>query len=284
MLQIAGTLRPDGLWDCLPDHLRPEKAQVKGFYDETGWKTDDAGEYVDAALFVDRRGYADRYLARCRARVLAHLPQGGEYLLDVASGPVHFPEYRAYSERFEHRVCVDLSETALHDARRNVGDTGVYVLGDVTRLPLETGTVDAAVSLHTLYHVPSDEQAAAFREIHRVLKPGGVAVIVYYWQTPHFADLNLAGKLLALPGRVIRRLTRSRASDAQGELYYHAHTRQWFEAQDWPFRADVLSWSSVDTGTLHRLGPATRVLFWLEARFPRLFGRRGYPMIVIRKN
>src|SRR5918998_2500562 len=137
LLEIDGTLRPDGLWDCLPDRLRSEKAAVQEFYDETGWQTDQEGTYADTALFGEPRPHVDRYMARCRARVLDQLPSGGRYLLDVASGPVHFPEYQAYSERFDHRICVDLSEIALQDARRNVGDDGVYVLGDVTNLPIE---------------------------------------------------------------------------------------------------------------------------------------------------
>ena len=51
----------------------------------------------------------------------------------------------------------------------------------------------------------------------------------------------------------------------------------------------MLAWSSVDTDTLRKFArgplaePLTRALFWAEGRFPRLFGRVGYPMIVIRK-
>jgi ubiquinone/menaquinone biosynthesis C-methylase UbiE len=289
VLGIHGTQRPDGLWDCLPEGLRSEKQVVQQFYDATGWRAGDDGTYADTALFVDRRPHVDRYMARCRARVLAQLPPGGRYLLDVASGPVHFAEYQAYSAQFDQRVCVDLSERALHGARRNIGEAGVYVLGDVTNLPIAEGAVDAAVSLHTLYHVPRDEQAAAFREIHRVLKPGGVAVVVYYWQTTPWRELGALERAAALPSRLLRRLVRRGSSDAAGDLYYFAHTRHWFERQAWPFEAEILAWSSVDTDTLRRFarGPAaapmTRALFWLESRFPRALGRYGYPMIVIRK-
>ena len=35
-------------------------------------------------------------------------------------------------------------------------------LADVTNLPLKNDIVDAVVSLHTIYHVPKDEQRKAF--------------------------------------------------------------------------------------------------------------------------
>ena len=210
----------------------------------------------------------------------------GTYLLDAASGPVHFPEYQAYATGFDHRVCVDLSVVALGEARKTVGDTGVYVLGDVTQLPFDDGSVDAAVSLHTLYHVPQDEQASAFHEIHRVLKPGGTAVIVYYWQTTPWRQLSPLWQTLVLPSRVLARVTRRRSTAPTDGLYYFAHTRKWFLEQDWPFDAEVLSWSSVHQDTLKRFplaGQLASGLFWLERKFPRFMGRFGYPMIVIRK-
>ena len=273
----------DGIWDCLP-HLAGDKDSVRDFYDTVGWQLDETGAFTDASLFVDP--LVEEYMSRCRARVQEHLPASGRYLLDVASGPVHFAEYQAYSDGYDHRVCVDLSVVALRAARRNVGDTGIYVLGDVTRLPFKDDSLDAVVSLHTLYHVPRDEQAEGFREIHRVLKPGGTAVVVYYWQTTPWRELSLLGRAAVLPMRAVRRLTRSSARDggAAPNLYYFAHTRGWFERQSWPFDAEIRSWSSLSPGTVGRLPRrATRLVFWLEGRFPHLFGRFGYPMIVIRK-
>lgn len=285
-LVVLGQLTPEGFWDCLPGTLRTEKAKVQDFYDGDGWKQDADGEYTDTSLFVDPR-FA-RYSARCRARVSRHIPATGRYLLDVASGPVHFPEYKAYSRGYQHRICVDISTAALREAQRNTNDSGVYVLGDVTSLPFEDDTIDAAVSLHTLYHVPADEQADAFREIHRVLKPGGTAVIAYYWQTTPWRDLTPPGRLLALPGRALSRLNRRAATATTDSLYYFAHTRKWFLEQPWPFEPVILSWSSMHIDTIRRFGPfagpLTRLLARLEEQAPRFMGRFGYPMIVIRKD
>jgi SAM-dependent methyltransferase len=46
------------------------------------------------------------------------------------------------------------------------------VVGDVQALPLADGSVDAALAMHMLYHVP--DIALAARELRRVMRPGGV--------------------------------------------------------------------------------------------------------------
>jgi SAM-dependent methyltransferase len=49
---------------------------------------------------------------------------------------------------------------------------GPEVAGDVQALPLANASVDAAMAMHMLYHVP--DIAAAVRELRRVVRPGGV--------------------------------------------------------------------------------------------------------------
>jgi SAM-dependent methyltransferase len=47
---------------------------------------------------------------------------------------------------------------------------------DITAIPKEIGTFDAILCSHVLEHVPDDQQA--MRELYRVLKPGGWAVLM----------------------------------------------------------------------------------------------------------
>ena len=49
---------------------------------------------------------------------------------------------------------------------------GPAVVGDVQALPLADGSVDAALAMHMLYHVP--DIAAAARELRRVVRSGGM--------------------------------------------------------------------------------------------------------------
>jgi ubiquinone/menaquinone biosynthesis C-methylase UbiE len=98
-----------------------------------------------------------------------------------------------YSADYVHRVCLDLSERALKEARGKLGSHGLYVMGDVTNLPFREGTFDAILVSHVLYHIPDDEQANTVLELYSTLKDGGTCLIIYYWQS---CFISTAGELL----------------------------------------------------------------------------------------
>jgi SAM-dependent methyltransferase len=264
------------------------KQAVQRFYDEVGWQRSEGGQpFADAERFEDLRPVAREYIHACHLRVNRFLRRPGRYLLDVASGPIQYPEYLTYTEGFEHRICIDLSRAALTEAKKTLGERGRYVLGDITNLPLQDDSVDGVVSLHTLIHVPAEEQERGFLELHRVLRPGHRGVVVYSW-----GDSLLTGLLLlpAWPAKQALRWLRRWRGD-NGALYYHAHPYSWFSTRSWPFRARVLTWRSLGVLPMRAwvhgaLGGAAllRGVFALEERFPELIGRIAqYPLIVIEK-
>jgi predicted SAM-dependent methyltransferase len=58
------------------------------------------------------------------------------------------------------------------DIKENVG---VDIVADIRDgLPLESATIDYAVSIHSLPEIPFTELVPALQELRRVLKPGGV--------------------------------------------------------------------------------------------------------------
>jgi SAM-dependent methyltransferase len=76
---------------------------------------------------------------------------------------------------------IDLSRRAVEHARRRLGlfglDSGLLV-GDAERLPFASCAFDLVYSWGVIHHSP--DTAAAVAEIHRVLRPGGMAKIMIY--------------------------------------------------------------------------------------------------------
>jgi SAM-dependent methyltransferase/DNA-binding HxlR family transcriptional regulator len=75
-------------------------------------------------------------------------------------------------------LAVDQSEPMLEAARKRLaGHTNVdFLKGDLERLPIDSNSVDAAACVLVLHHIAEPEQAC--REIARILRPGGTAIIV----------------------------------------------------------------------------------------------------------
>lgn len=269
------------------------KDSLRRFYDDFGWKQQD-GVFKDAQLYEDLRAVSERYRHRANERVAERLPASGHYLLDVASGPIQYDDYAAFSERFEVRLCVDLSIAALRQARERLGDRGVYILGDITNLPIADSAMDAFVSLHTIYHVPAAEQRRAFLELHRVLRPGGRGVVVYSWGDTaaiRVAEAPIrAAKAALAPWRGMVEQKRA-TGDAVPPLYFAPYAYRWFAEQHWPFAYRIASWRSLSVRMLKRYVPDSHVgervlkaVAALEDRFPAELGRLGqYPLIEISK-
>ncbi len=73
---------------------------------------------------------------------------------------------------------IDMSAGQVRLAARNVGGEGIVRVGSVLDIPAADATFDFAYIINVLHHLNSvDEQRAAFRELFRVLKPGGILFI-----------------------------------------------------------------------------------------------------------
>jgi ubiquinone/menaquinone biosynthesis C-methylase UbiE len=261
------------------------EARVAEFYGSVGWETED-DVTGDARRWEDLREHAASYVSRCRLRVARHIPESGEYLLDMASGPIQYPEYLEFSRNFDKRYCVDLSSQALQAAKRRIGDHGVFLEGSFFDLEFEDDFFDCAVSLHTIYHMDRNRQEQAVRKLLRVTKPGKPVIIVY--SNPHTIvdGFGLPRMLRRGVGRLVRR---SRAD--QPSVYFHAHPLRWWRRFEDVAEVDIRPWRAFAAHQQRRLFPDNRLgarmldrLFRAEDRFPRLFtGLFQYPMIVMIK-
>jgi SAM-dependent methyltransferase len=74
-------------------------------------------------------------------------------------------------------TCLDVSRRSLALAESRFPGEAEFVAFDGTRLPFEDGRFDLVFSACVHHHIPHEEHAALLAEWHRVLRPGGLAVI-----------------------------------------------------------------------------------------------------------
>ena len=114
-------------------------------------------------------------------KVLSYIPDDfGGAILDVPVGTAIFTE-RKWKLLSDARItCLDYSEDMLGQARKRLRDRGniSVVRGDVGNLPMGNNSFDIVLSMNGFHAFPDKE--SAFREIRRVLKPGGKFIACFY--------------------------------------------------------------------------------------------------------
>jgi SAM-dependent methyltransferase len=128
----------------------------------------------------------------------------GRDVVDIGCGPGVL--VRELTARGARMVGVEISDAQLATARARDGASGArYLVGTAQRLPLRDGSVDVAVFMRTLHHVPVAELGAALAEARRVLRPGGAVYV---------AEPLAEGDFFALTGLVEDELEVRRAAQA----------------------------------------------------------------------
>jgi SAM-dependent methyltransferase len=168
---------------------------------------------------LDREGYeairSSRYRRESHLETVAGFTDHpGELVLEVGCGMAM--DGSRFIEGGARYAGIDQTDVAVRTARRSfelLGLKGAVLRGDATALPIASGSVDFVYSNGVLHHIP--DTAAAVREIHRVLRPGGRCLVMLYHRSSfnyHFNIMvlrRLGALLLLLPGgaRLVARLT-----------------------------------------------------------------------------
>jgi ubiquinone/menaquinone biosynthesis C-methylase UbiE/DNA-binding transcriptional ArsR family regulator len=113
-----------------------------------------------------------------RARAITRLVPPDLTVADIGTGTGILA--RELAETGVKVIAVDHSERMLEAARENLRTAAVrgveFRLGEIARLPLNDGEVDAAFAHMVLHYVASP--AEAIREMARVVRPGGQVIVV----------------------------------------------------------------------------------------------------------
>jgi len=254
--------------------------KVSSFYNSSGWDEAD-GITEDARRWEDVRPCASDYVSRCRLRIARHIPPSGRYMLDMASGPIQYPEYLQFSSGYDKRFCVDLSKKALDVAKKRIGDRGEFLCGSFFDMAFEPNFFDCSISLHTIYHMDIDRQEEAVRKLLNITRAGQPLIIIY--SNPNAMISSFLGKL--------RKLKSGGRSQDEEALYFELHPLEWWNRFSDDADIDIFPWRSFTARQQRLIFPDNfigrvmfKLLFWLEDAFPRFFARHfAYPMIVLTK-
>ena len=119
------------------------------------------GDLVAARdLFLRQRPNNLNYLLNKRYSWMNHYLQSKEHVIEVGSGA-------GFSKEFIHHSNFQLTDVEKYD--------WIDVEADALNLPFDDGSIDAVISSHMIHHLA--KPVVFFREMIRVLKPGGYVVI-----------------------------------------------------------------------------------------------------------
>ncbi len=286
-----------GSQEDIRDTLSFDKKRVFDYYNEIDYKIKDSFRiFEDSSKWIDFRGVSSKYIKNSLSRASRFYPNSGDYLLDIASGPIGFPEYMALSDGYACRVCMDVSINALIQAKLNIeraGQKGIYICGDATNIPIKDGSVDTVLAQHILYHIPKNDQKTAVNEMYRVAMTNSKIVIIYSWFY-HSWFMNLSLNLVQIyrvlrhfAGKIYIRIVKSRP-----RLYFYPHSPRWFK-KSFYFGKDIefYAWRSTNKFFMniyiHKWLFGKKILdklIQVEDKYPKFMGKFGeYAAIVITK-
>lgn len=180
---------------------------------------------------------------------------------------------------------VDLSPEHLRIARQRFAVYGLPAdlrLADAEQLPFSDGSFDVVYTFGVIHHTPDTQKAVD--EIHRVLKPGGLALISVYHRNSafYFVSVLLESYLLRL--RFLRESFRRTLSRIEVRQHSNAcplvkvYTRRSLRRMLGRFteaRITCMHLSRSDFGLFHRLVPACVIRSHaLQSRFGWLLNAR----------
>jgi SAM-dependent methyltransferase len=132
-----------------------------------------AEEY--AARFFDE--LAEKPLDRALLDCLAELTRGLGVVADIGCGPGQIARY--LTDHGAQATGIDLSPEMVKLAQRFSPDIS-FRQGDMLALDLEDNSLGGIAAFYSVIHAPLERIPQVMREFHRVLRPGGMALLAFH--------------------------------------------------------------------------------------------------------
>ena len=176
--RLDDELPPGTQADGLPDYYRQNF-----HFQSDGWLSDQSAALYDTQVEVLFTGAADVMRRRALAPIatwLAGRNQRDVRGLDVGCGTGRLLAAVHGAWPGMKLTGIDLSRPYLDEARRLIGRTARVKLDEAAAetLPFDEASLDLVVSSFLLHELPKEIRAKAIAEMARVVKPGGLVVIV----------------------------------------------------------------------------------------------------------
>ena len=154
------------------------------FYDGMITYSTLSGKAVCRLVWAMNKAENDAYLEKAMSGIPEHF--SGKLLeVLVGTGILTMPVYKTMSDA--DITCLDYSSDMMKQAQEKASRLNLnnitFQQGDVGALPYENGTFDVVVSLNGFHAFPDKE--AAYREVFRVLRPGGTFCGYFYVMGEH---------------------------------------------------------------------------------------------------
>lgn len=190
--------------------LAPEKLRAR-----EQWSNDPCGAEYDREHELGTREFFDE-VERYRYSEYAPWMPGlmgfaefrGARLLEIGCGMG--TDLLQFARGGAHCVGIDLTPRSIEISQhrfRLYGSDGAFMISDGEQLPFRDGSFDVVYSNGVLHHTPDTE--GAIREVHRVLRPGGVAIVMLY----HRNSLNYWVEIVLRRGLLGAEFLRGRSAE-----------------------------------------------------------------------